>query len=440
VLERHDLDLVQFERDLTHIDSASFVSADFVVTGDFRIEGGGTHFRLLVARPGEGGSEKIEGSVPSVSLVDLAVAAAAELADNLINDGGGKTTLVPVHPGPGESARFATEAERALTLGFHRSAAKFAETALLLDSEDEFGNLYLLSCAGFLSSFPALRGKGVSVLTSLSYVALPGGSSSHIDFLDLLRDGKSPGEPWMPDRDQWSAFALAAERSADMARLAFPPDQPHLSRETMESNEVLLRQRKFNQFSPTLWQFLHKLFWETFDEFRKEVPEFEREMLMRIFAASVRESPAAISLDLFDAMLLAPSPDHAINQLRDALYGAEITALGESASRNLEPEFERAYYLRHRVFAYFEQLGFDGEDTSSNAAIDERFQATSFVSWLSGNSITFESAFATACKPSAGRFDLLCRVDDKFRQYCLEKPGKARDRALDELKKEILQN
>lgn len=430
VLERIDLPLIQFERFLTRVDGTGFEEADRTVSGTFRSGGGSTRFTLRVETPGTNDVARIDGDVPTENLGEVATAMAAKLALLLSTANDESAESDPNSPPVGisttaESNRFADEADRALRLGLHENAAKFAETAFLLEPTEKFRSLYLLACAELFAAFPELRGRGINLDGEISAGRRDSGSSDPVYRINLLPYSSSGNLPPLPQPEQWSALATAAERISDLERCTLD----------MEEGPGNAARAKLSYFTKVVSKVTGEAVLNGFTAFGNTLPPFERKEIERIAAGC----PPSF-LPIPDSLILKSSPGQAVEQIHEWLYGPEIESLKRPLDGDYGKEWRRASILRHHVFAYFEHLGYDDRIDKMSTVVDERILRKPFVAFLSNTPTSFEDAFSLALADAEAEHGLLTRVDAQLRRAAAARSETERSNEFGTLRTLILKN
>jgi len=447
ILERVDLLLVQFERFLTRIDGASFEEADQTISGTFRSSDGTTRFEIQMEIPGTSEVKKIEGTVPSENPGDIASAMATEVMTLLPGAGTQaiRTNPRPSSPNiftPAESGRFAQEADRALRLGLHETAAKFAETAHLLDQSDGFSTLHLLSCAELFASIPSLRGRGIRLDNTILVERENESESEPLVFADLFPESGSEGVTSLPQRDQWPAISKAAERVVEMNHRA-------LGLEGGRRNNAMAT---MSPFAGVVSQIAKEVLFNAVSSFGTEVPPYEKEHLDRLAAVSRALQLATAEAPNFndpappllfrgtEALILEASAEQALSRIRDWLYGTKVTSMKGEIAQGNHMVWYNVYSDRSVLFKYFEYLGYNEDIDDSTTLIDERIFKKPFVAWLSNDPMDYEEAFSRALAGAAAEHGVLTTIDAQFHRAGAARTHETRATEFEKLRAIIAEN
>ncbi|MCB1204266.1 MAG: hypothetical protein KDN18_08390 [Verrucomicrobiae bacterium] len=436
LLERQDLSLIQFERFLTRIDTDSFETADFVVTGTVRRDDGKSRYDLRV-QSGSLSGARFEMDVPSAELADIA----GSMVENLVSHfetAKRKDVVAPNTPYTyDEVAQYRMEADRCLRLGLHESAVAFAETAYLLDSTESAVAAHLLGCAKLLASLPGMRGKGVDLSSSILPRFYDSVGNSTFDLYGALFEEGNVQEERLPEREQWEALASAAERVVEVERRdRLRPDprtkgwNPQLHElevgVDMLSSEALrnLRQR-----------------------YGVRLPSFEREIVRRIGSAAARLKEASADnpgrrfsiLDYYDLLYLDTSRDASIERIRGLLYHSSLGRLREWKGGDVKTHWDAASRAHGAAFTFFEHMGYDrdGGDKFASVLRDESLLTLPFVAALSGKGCSYEEVFEVAVSSAPQGYEALEQLNRLLCNAASEKSGDERTKALEKLRSEL---
>ncbi|MCB1230075.1 MAG: hypothetical protein KDN19_07410 [Verrucomicrobiae bacterium] len=424
VLERFDLGSIEFERFLTRVEQSDYAKPDFVVTGDFQLEGESGRARMRLLEPENDLPILVEVSSETGDLPSLARKIGKSLSAKI-------REASRLKPSPQLSQRRLTEssialdeADRSFRLGLYELAAKQAEVADLIDTSDNSAIDLIRLYANLFSLFPELPGINISNGPFTIFSDKGDGS-----FLDLWETYQSRKEQYPPEP---TAGELRSYRGIIESLSEFVAK---LSPENIE-DQYGKNRKEIARLHQTIDRFLEELVWATYELIEKDDSgALKHELLLLGQALLHLEQLEANRFpgdyhypqNLFTLPFLLGSPEEGIAYLDSHLYGERFLGV---------PELTRtAYKRRQNQFTSYRAtlFGFLGLDSEDNNLIvpGQDFSHKPIVGALTGVPMTPQQAIRAVTSSKGDVFDPLREMDAAIAAIKVhQQPGTERDEAF----------